>query len=696
MKMGRFYRTSIWFAVLVFVFFTCAFEGTGACAAATSGSLIVTINPPLAVTSGGARWQVDGGNWQNSGIPLSGLLPGKHTLAFSTISGWTTPPSQSVTISAGATKKATGTYKEITGSLSVTITPSSAVKSGAEWQVDSGAWQKSGAKVTVQTTPSTTQHSVTFKTTVPNNWTAPQAQSVTIAANNATKLTVAYGPAIASLSKATAAPFTLLTITGSGFDTTTDISVRFSNSSENYLLEVPVVAVTSTTVTVSVPPFVLSTGAYGAGTADVQVVQRSKTSTAVSNSITGSLSIQDLPTPVVQTGAVTLSLIQANITAATKLQTDIQATSLNTKAITNALSAQITAMQSLASSVQTLMGNPTGSFEIGTLKGTPVNITYSDLQSVDRLVLGMVSALANGQTQSVKACEDNLLSLPTGGSDDTSACMQAESSSYAQGTQDGDSTQDQLNQLMTTDIYAPRSSVLCAVPAAFDTALKIVGGAGAVALGVLLLPEEVSAMALALPAAALLYATVGTAGGEIMVGGALGQTSKAAAALVQNGVKQFEDLMEDKVVDTFIPESVGTLKSIAQGLYDLTEGFMSAPAPSPPASSPPSAGTYLLTYYYNTSSVTCCDDQGDCYTVPGISSSGSYSIQIPAGVSTKLLGSELCPYVEADETSAGCVKPSCSFSSTSNSFTLGGSCTAPPTPGCTTETASETITATKQ
>ncbi len=73
------------------------------------GSLQVTIIPSGAV-SAGAQWQVDGGPWQGSGVTLSGLPAGNHTVAFSTLTGWGTPACQSVAVSANQTTTVTGAY----------------------------------------------------------------------------------------------------------------------------------------------------------------------------------------------------------------------------------------------------------------------------------------------------------------------------------------------------------------------------------------------------------------------------------------------------------------------------------------------------------------------------------------------------------------------------------------------------------
>ena len=138
------------------------------------GSLTVTITPAGAVTAG-AQWNVDGGAWQNSGDTVDNLSKGSHTVDFSTIAGWTSPAAQTVQIQSGKTATATGVYVQQFGSITVTITPAAAVTAGAQWNVDGGAWQNSGATVAHL---SVGNHTVNFKTIT--NWTTPASQTKNI------------------------------------------------------------------------------------------------------------------------------------------------------------------------------------------------------------------------------------------------------------------------------------------------------------------------------------------------------------------------------------------------------------------------------------------------------------------------------------------------------------------------------------
>ncbi|MDM8005420.1 MAG: MopE-related protein [Phycisphaerae bacterium] len=86
------------------------------------GSLQVTIGPPEAV-SAGAQWRVDGGDWQSSGMTLTNLQVGSHSLSFKDVAGWITPTDQAVTIVDEQTATAAGTYTQQTFTLRILTTP---------------------------------------------------------------------------------------------------------------------------------------------------------------------------------------------------------------------------------------------------------------------------------------------------------------------------------------------------------------------------------------------------------------------------------------------------------------------------------------------------------------------------------------------------------------------------------------------
>ncbi len=157
------------------------------------GSLTVTIAPQEAITAG-AQWKVDGREWQNSGATASGIPVGSHTVTFKDVTGWKTPTVQSVTISKDQTKTASGTYVQLLGSLRVTISPQAATTAGAQWQMDGGAWQNSGA--TLSSIP-VGLHTVAFKDVA--GWATPVAQVVTISSGSTTAVSATYAQHVGSL-----------------------------------------------------------------------------------------------------------------------------------------------------------------------------------------------------------------------------------------------------------------------------------------------------------------------------------------------------------------------------------------------------------------------------------------------------------------------------------------------------------------
>jgi len=162
---------------------------------AATGSLQVTISPAGAIKTG-VKWQADiNGQWQSSGATVSNLSVGNHTVGYSTVSGWTSPSNQTVSISANTTNQLTGIYVQQVASLQVFITPAGALSAGVQWQVDSnGQWQTSGA--TLNNLP-LGSHTVGFSTI--SGYTKPSDQIISISVNEITQVTGAYTQQVGSL-----------------------------------------------------------------------------------------------------------------------------------------------------------------------------------------------------------------------------------------------------------------------------------------------------------------------------------------------------------------------------------------------------------------------------------------------------------------------------------------------------------------
>ncbi len=151
-----------------------------------SGSVKVKIEPEPARVAG-AQWRVDGGAWQAHEAIVSNLAPGNHTVSFSDLAGWTKPNSIAVNVKANETAERTGTYTAHTGSLRVTIEPSAAVQAGAQWRVDGGAWQSSGATLA---NLGIGVHTVAFKD-LPA-WATPAPREVTVVTSETAETTGVY------------------------------------------------------------------------------------------------------------------------------------------------------------------------------------------------------------------------------------------------------------------------------------------------------------------------------------------------------------------------------------------------------------------------------------------------------------------------------------------------------------------------
>lgn len=76
-----------------------------------NGALIVNLEPAAAIASG-AQFRLDGGSFVDSGTIITNLAPGLHSLDFSTISGWSAPTNEVVTVGEASTTSLTRTYSQ--------------------------------------------------------------------------------------------------------------------------------------------------------------------------------------------------------------------------------------------------------------------------------------------------------------------------------------------------------------------------------------------------------------------------------------------------------------------------------------------------------------------------------------------------------------------------------------------------------
>ena len=154
---------------------------------ATPGAVAVNFSPTGAVAAG-ARWEVDSnGIWLATGIATN-LPPGSHTISYSNVSGWTTPSNHTVTIGTGVLARVTGTYAVApAGALQVNLSPAGAVTAGAQWQVDGGALQSSGAVVAGLNAGN---HAVAFKPV--SGWLTPGGQTPSVTGGTTNTISGTY------------------------------------------------------------------------------------------------------------------------------------------------------------------------------------------------------------------------------------------------------------------------------------------------------------------------------------------------------------------------------------------------------------------------------------------------------------------------------------------------------------------------
>ncbi len=144
---------------------------------------------PIEAAYDGAQWSIDNGDTWHSAGEIIMLPAGEYTVIFRDADGWPTAQTQRVVLENGDEITVTGLYEEPakTGSLKVDIKPQAAVDAGAQWRIDYGHWQASGATVS---NLSAGEHTVSFRPL--KGWSAPDDLSVTVSANKTTTATGTY------------------------------------------------------------------------------------------------------------------------------------------------------------------------------------------------------------------------------------------------------------------------------------------------------------------------------------------------------------------------------------------------------------------------------------------------------------------------------------------------------------------------
>ncbi|MGE5805466.1 MAG: BACON domain-containing protein [Ignavibacteria bacterium] len=372
-------------------------------------------------------------------------------------------------------------------------------------------------------------------------------------------------PVINSLNDTSAIPASRLVISGSGFGTGENLFVRFSGKN-NYQVDVPALESDETSLIVSVPPFINPVnGFFQSDTVNIAIVIKSSSGTIQSNAVQNFI-IRGLPNPSSAPGMVTLNFLNWEIRNYINMQQQIQGTEMDVPSITDAVSENLTNLESLATNIKSIVQNNSSGFSLGSINGLNIGITQEELLQCDRFILGMFLNLSSADISSSLCSTDNL------SRDMLSKLYAVPCTSEAF---------DQIEALQNSG-YTHNSHYDCvasAAPDAVAAAYYVVAGAGTVALGIMALAGA-PAIALALPAAAVIYATIMTSGMQITIGASLKNINNSAAvAAIHNGLDQAEDLCIGMLTGSVLPGASGAVKDIYDGMNLLGKAFIStAPA----------------------------------------------------------------------------------------------------------------------
>jgi hypothetical protein len=203
---------------------------------------------------------------------------------------------------------------------------------------------------------------------------------------------------INSLNKSSAAPCEFLTITGSGFDTTAALSVRFFDG-EGFSVAIPVMKANATTINITVPPFInMATGGFEAGVVNVEVIQTSGTVTLTSNTISG-FEISSLPTLTLPPGSVTSNIagfLELTLTDAQNRLSELDTSSggqINTEDLRSKLESMRILFGQLKNKIRESMANPSQAENVGTINGIPVSLDQESLRIADQWMVAVINGI---------------------------------------------------------------------------------------------------------------------------------------------------------------------------------------------------------------------------------------------------------------------------------------------------------------
>lgn len=412
-----------------------------------------------------------------------------------------------------------------------------------------------------------------------------------------------------------APPLSLLTLTGSGFDTTATTVIRFYDANR-YSIEVKPIRVTSTAIIVAVPPYFTTTSAlFAPGTVEIMATQSSGAGVRSSTALSG-FKIPDLPNSSGPAGAVTLNLLKSLHAQATSLQTAVVGSPLDNADLRNRLANQANSLTPLIAAIESVVKQPTQRVTLGTLRGVSVDLGASELRQTDRLLLGIFQALGNGSTLATPTSPtpDGIKRMQLAQPAASGGCMQAEAAAFAQCAQGNDPSI--CNSLAIVE--APYRSTPCATAGAVTTTLAVLGAglvAGVAIMGLIFGSSVAGTAGVLALSGYLVYATVTTGMMQIAIGGTLGQSTPGARQLVEGGMKQLDDFVRETAtslgVGSAAGEATGLLNDAVVAAKNLGDALDKTVFPTASSST-----TTTTTTTTTQAPVDCIGQYNTCLTKP--------------------------------------------------------------------------------
>jgi inhibitor of cysteine peptidase len=473
------------------------------------------------------------------------------------------PPAPTGVSASAGNGQATISWNAVSGATSYNI----------YWSTTSGVTKTSGTKITGAASPYSHTGLINGTTyyyivTAVNSF-GESSESSQVSATPTTGSGLI--PTISSLSTNSAAPMSQLTITGAGFDPTATLTVSFFDNT-GFKLDVPVLEADSTSINVAVPPYISpSTGMFGPGTVNVQVIQNSDGSIVTSNTIQN-FKLQDLPTSNAPSGAVTLDLLNGIIDYYIQLQIVLKNTILDIPELNTAIANNIVKLQALAAQIHTVAQDPSASFSLGSVNGNNVSVGTHALLATDRMIIGLFKTLSvtNSSLTAVTETMDKTRSMETIAPQTTIPCQQ-EAQDYLDNLTNCNGLGECSSNGKKYDRYAGCSSG--GLPVAVKIMNNVIAGAGTVATAVMGL-FGAPAIALALPTAVLLNVEAMSIVIQIDVAAAQKNIDEAESyKQMREALDRTEENLRGLIVGKIIPETEGNLKDFYSGLESLYQEF---------------------------------------------------------------------------------------------------------------------------